>query len=74
MKPTIDRRSAKAVAYAVMIGHTFIVVFPLYVMFVTSLKANRQIFTRPFALPDPLDLDGCSRRRTTASISATAFW
>ena len=61
MKPTIDRRWAKAPAYAVMIGYTFIVVFPLYVMFVTSLKANRQIFTRPFALPDPLDLDGYLR-------------
>ena len=61
VKPTIDRRWAKAVAYAVMVGHTFIVVFPLYVMFVTSLKANRQIFTRPFALPDPLDLDGYLR-------------
>lgn len=61
MKQTIHNPIGKIVAYLIMVLYTLIIAFPLYVMFVTSLKNNRQIFTQPFALPAPLDLDGYMR-------------
>ena len=61
MKATIHHPLAKVFAYAVMAVYTLVIAFPLYVMFVTSLKGNRQIFTRPFALPSPVDFDGYMR-------------
>lgn len=39
---------------------------PLYLMFITSLKSNRQIFTRPFSFPQPLELNGYLRVFTVA--------
>lgn len=61
MKTTINSRAGRIVAYVIMIFYTAIIAFPLYVMFVTSLKDNRQIFTKPFSLPSPFDIDGYRR-------------
>lgn len=62
----INRRWARILSYVIMAVYSLIILFPLYLMFVTSLKNNRQIFTRPFALPSPVDLNGYLRVFTVA--------
>ena len=52
------RFAGRFVGYLLMVFHAALILFPLYLMFVTSLKNNRQIFTRPFGLPRPLDFSG----------------
>ncbi|MDF1567258.1 MAG: carbohydrate ABC transporter permease [Spirochaetaceae bacterium] len=49
---------AKLISYIVMVLYALLIIFPLYLMFVTSLKNNRQIFTKPFSLPGPIDYSG----------------
>lgn len=61
MKTAITNPFGKVIAYLVMLFYFLIIAFPLYVMFVTSLKNNRQIFTKPFSFPAPLDFDGYMR-------------
>lgn len=38
--------------YAILIGYTVIVVYPMFWLFMTSLKDDQSIFLHPFALPD----------------------
>lgn len=45
-------------AYAILIMQLLITVIPLYIMIVTSLKTNKEIFSSPLALPSSLNLDG----------------
>ncbi|MFW6228322.1 MAG: carbohydrate ABC transporter permease [Alkalispirochaeta sp.] len=61
MKTTIHNPVGKIAAYLIMVLYTLVIAFPLYVMSVTSLKNNRQIFTEPFAFPAPIDFDGYRR-------------
>jgi raffinose/stachyose/melibiose transport system permease protein len=49
---------AKTISYIIIAFYGALILFPLYLMFVTSLKNNRQIFTRPFGLPAPIDFSG----------------
>ena len=57
---------AKALSYIIMAFYALLILFPLYLMFVTSLKSNRQIFTKPFALPSPVDFSGYVKLFTVA--------
>ena len=50
--------SVKLPIYTLLIFYSALILFPLYLMFVTSLKNNRQIFTTPFGLPSPPDPSG----------------
>lgn len=43
--------------WAVLLGYSAIVVVPLYIMFVSSMKTTQEIFTAPLALPSNLSLD-----------------
>lgn len=45
------RGGGRAVAYLILALHGFLTLFPLYIMIVTSLKENKEIFHSPFALP-----------------------
>ena len=52
-------RSAKRITlrtllYVVLAAQSLVVLFPLWLMFNSSLKASRQIFRNPFSLPDPV--------------------
>ena len=38
-------------SYLILALHGFLTLFPLYIMIVTSLKENKEIFHSPFALP-----------------------
>ena len=48
-------KPGRIVAYSVLLLHTFITLYPIYIMIVTSLKKNKDIFKHPFALPKALD-------------------
>ena len=48
-----ERLGLMAVIYAMLIGYAIIVVYPMFWMLCTSLKTDRDIFLRPFALPKP---------------------
>ena len=50
--------SVKLPIYTILTFYSALILFPLYLMFVTSLKNNRQIFTTPFGLPSPPDPSG----------------
>lgn len=50
--------SVKLPIYTILTFYCALILFPLYLMFVTSLKNNRQIFTTPFGLPSPPDPSG----------------
>ena len=51
-------RWGRVAAYAVLVFHLLVTLIPLYIMVVTSLKTNKEIFTAPFALPGSLNFDG----------------
>jgi len=55
---TIHKWWARTISYIIMAFYAALIIFPLYLMFVTSLKNNRQIFTKPFSLPGPVDFSG----------------
>ncbi|WP_319562680.1 hypothetical protein [Marispirochaeta sp.] len=59
-------RWAKALSYLIMAFYAALVLFPVYLMLVTSLKNNRQIFTKPFGLPSPVDFSGYIKLFTVA--------
>ncbi|MGI5977480.1 MAG: carbohydrate ABC transporter permease [Candidatus Limivicinus sp.] len=48
----------RVVAYAILIIHLLVTLIPLYIMIVTSLKTNKEIFSSPLALPSSFNLDG----------------
>lgn len=48
-------KPGRIVAYSVLLLHTFITLYPIYIMIITSLKKNKDIFKHPFALPKTLD-------------------
>jgi ABC-type glycerol-3-phosphate transport system permease component len=42
--------------YAILLLVVLAVIYPMFWLLCTSLKSDRDVFTRPFALPDPADL------------------
>ncbi|MCK5249794.1 MAG: carbohydrate ABC transporter permease [Spirochaetaceae bacterium] len=54
----VNKRWARVLSYLIMVFYAALILFPLYLMFVTSLKDNRQIFTKPFSLPGPIVFSG----------------
>ena len=53
----VDRFSAgKPVIFALLCFYLVLVVFPIFWLFYSSLKADRDIFLTPFSLPSPNDL------------------
>lgn len=56
--PGFQKWSVKLPIYTLLTLYSALILFPLYLMFVTSLKNNRQIFTTPFGLPSPPDPSG----------------
>lgn len=51
-------RWGRIAAYLVLCIHFLITMVPLYIMVVTSLKTNKEIFTSPLSLPSSLNFDG----------------
>lgn len=48
----------KVFGYTVLTIHLVITLLPLYIMIVTSLKTNKEIFASPLSLPSSLNLSG----------------
>ncbi len=42
--------------YAILIGYSFVVVYPVFLMVLSSFKTSREIFRSPFALPESWSL------------------
>ena len=51
-------RWGRIAAYTILGLHLLITLVPLYIMIVTSLKTNSEIFSSPLALPSGLNLEG----------------
>lgn len=51
-------RWGRIIGYTVLIIHLIITLLPLYIMIVTSLKTNKEIFSSPLAPPSTFNLDG----------------
>lgn len=54
-QPLAMRITTKVVSYLIMLVVFFIVAYPLFWMFMTSLKEQWEIFDNPFALPSSLN-------------------
>ncbi|GAB5489901.1 MAG: carbohydrate ABC transporter permease [Phototrophicaceae bacterium] len=46
------------VGYGILIAYSALAVFPILLVVMNSLKGRREIFTTPYALPDPINLSG----------------
>jgi raffinose/stachyose/melibiose transport system permease protein len=42
--------------YAILIGYSFVVIYPVFLMVLSSFKTSREIFRSPFALPESWSL------------------
>lgn len=50
--------TARTLLYIVLIIYSFIIIFPIFLMIITSLKKdNKEIFTKPYSLPESFNLD-----------------
>lgn len=47
-----------ASGYAVLIAYSLLAVFPIIIVVMNSFKGRRDIFTTPYAIPNPLDFVG----------------
>src|SRR4051794_15032286 len=47
---------SKSLIYVLLLSYLVLVVYPMFWLFYTSLKKDRDIFLRPFALPQPREL------------------
>ena len=56
MKLLSSKNRNRIIIWGLLLGYLFIVLYPLYLMLITSLKSTREIFTDPFGLPAGFDL------------------
>ncbi|MBN2551994.1 MAG: carbohydrate ABC transporter permease [Spirochaetales bacterium] len=57
----VRRQTLRTVLYLVLLAQSVVVLFPILLMLVSSVKASRLIFKNPFAFPKPLFLDNYAR-------------
>ncbi|HAJ94685.1 MAG TPA: carbohydrate ABC transporter permease [Actinobacteria bacterium] len=53
----IKEGSARSLLYVILIIYSMSIFYPIFLMIITSLKENREIFTRPYNLPQTFNLD-----------------
>lgn len=51
-------RVFNSLGYLILIAYSLLAIFPIVIVVINSLKGRRDIFTAPYALPDPIDLIG----------------
>jgi len=49
--------TARTLLYVILIIYSMSIFSPIFLMLITSLKENREIFTRPYNLPQSFNLD-----------------
>jgi len=48
----------KTILYVILIIYSLTIFYPIFLMIITSLKGNKEIFTRPYNLPQSFNLGG----------------
>lgn len=51
-RPNPWRHGGRIATYTLLIGYSFIVLYPIFLMFLSSFKTGREILLSPFALPE----------------------
>jgi len=49
--------TVRTLLYVILIIYSMSIFYPIFLMIITSLKENREIFTRPYNLPQTFNLD-----------------
>lgn len=49
--------TVRTLLYVILIIYSMSIFYPIFLMLITSLKENREIFTRPYSLPQSFNLD-----------------
>lgn len=49
--------TVRTLLYVILIIYSMSIFYPIFLMIITSLKENREIFTRPYSLPQSFNLD-----------------
>jgi raffinose/stachyose/melibiose transport system permease protein len=52
------RRIVNLTGYVLLIGYSFIALFPIVLIFMNSFKEQREIFSSPYSLPSPFTVQG----------------
>ena len=53
--------TVRTLLYVILIIYSMSIFYPIFLMIITSLKENREIFTRPYSLPQSFNLDSYVR-------------
>jgi len=53
--------TVRTLLYVILIIYSMSIFYPIFLMIITSLKENREIFTRPYSLPQSFNLDSYIR-------------
>jgi len=53
--------TVRTLLYVILIIYSLTIFYPIFLMIITSLKDNREIFTRPYSLPQSFNLDSYIR-------------
>jgi len=51
-------RITNLMTHAILLAYSFVVIYPLYIMVITSFKTNLEVMTKPFGLPQSINLSG----------------
>ncbi|MDW7673946.1 MAG: carbohydrate ABC transporter permease, partial [Bacillota bacterium] len=51
-------RIVNLLTHGILLAYSFVVIYPLFIMVITSLKTNLEVMTRPFSLPQAINLKG----------------
>jgi len=49
--------TVRTLLYVILVIYSMSIFYPIFLMIITSLKENREIFTRPYSLPQSFNLD-----------------
>lgn len=65
----ITRNIRLSTIHLLLLGYTLIVLYPLFIMFMSSFKSTNDILSKPFALPHSLNLTNFTQAWTEANFS-----
>lgn len=73
MRGTIKRALARILKYLVLIIFSLVTIYPLYWLFITSLKDNSELYAGPFSLPLNFRIQNYVEAWETANIGVSFF-
>jgi len=63
------RAGGNTLTYTLLIGYSFIVLYPIFLMFLSSFKTGREILLKPFAFPETWSFDNYVEAWTRGNFS-----